>query len=154
YWVLLRYDFFHFFLDRGILKPVARLGINPTEAAILHRAGKRLYTYTYGADVRTRAATLALGTYNFCVDCPDPGRFCMCEDVVGSQNVAIIKRYATAMLAMGDMLAYVPDAIELLFWPIDLDRFDLAPPDYRRHRALRVFHAPNHTHFKGTQYLE
>ena len=153
-WVLLRYDFCHYFLDRGVLAPAARMGINPKELELLQRAGKRLYTYTYGADVRTRAATQRLGRYNFCVDCPEPPRFCVCDDAAGAAAVAEVGRYATAMLAMGDMLSYVSDATELHFWPIDVARVSPAPPDYRGDRPLRVLHAPNHTHFKGTRHLE
>jgi hypothetical protein len=153
-WALVRYDFFHFFCDRGILPSLGRMGINPHEAALLRETDKRLYTYTYGADVRTRAATLALGTYNFCVDCPEPGRFCICDDDAGAANIAGIAPHANAMLAMGDMLAYVPDARELHFWPLDLDRFEANPPRPRDNRPLRLFHAPNHAHFKGTRHLE
>jgi glycosyltransferase involved in cell wall biosynthesis len=153
-WTMLRYDVFHFFLDRGILPSAGRMGINPLEAELLHRAGKRLYTYTYGADVRTREGTLRLGTYNFCVDCPEPARFCICDDAAEVEMIAAIEPYATAMLAMGDMLAYVPAATELHFWPIDTSRFVPSPPDFRGDRPLRVFHAPNHAHFKGTRHLE
>src|SRR5262249_3040550 len=131
-----------------------RMGIDPQEARRLRRAGKRLYTYTYGADVRTRTATLALGLPNFCIDCPEPGRFCICDDAAGRQNVDAIARHATAMLAMGDMLAYVPSARELHFWPVDLDRLIAVPPSPPDGRPLRVFHAPNHPHFKGTRHLE
>ena len=56
-WALMRYDVFHFFADRGLLDPVTRLQINPEELAALCAAGKRIYIYTYGADVRTRQAT-------------------------------------------------------------------------------------------------
>jgi glycosyltransferase involved in cell wall biosynthesis len=153
-WAMLRYDFCHYFLDRGVLAPAARMGINPKELDLIRRAGKRLYTYTYGADVRTRAATLRLGRYNFCVDCPQPPRFCVCIDAIGAATVAEVGRYATAMLAMGDMLTYVPGATELHFWPIDVARVSPASPDYRGDRPLRVLHAPNHTHFKGTRHLE
>ena len=153
-WAMLRYDVFHFFLDRGILPSAGRMGINPLEAELLHRAGKRLYTYTYGADVRTREGTLRLGTYNFCVDCPEPARFCICDDAAEAEMIAAIEPHATAMLAMGDMLAYVPAATELHFWPIDTSRFVPSPPDFRGDRPLRVFHAPNHAHFKGTRHLE
>src|SRR5262249_42114149 len=82
-WSLVRFDVFHFFCDQGVLPSTGRMGIDPQEARRLRRAGKRLYTYTYGADVRTRTATLALGLPNFCIDCPEPGRFCICDDAAG-----------------------------------------------------------------------
>jgi hypothetical protein len=153
-WCMLHYDVFHFFVDRGILPAAGRIGFDPDEAALLHRAGKRLYTYTYGADVRTRDATFALGTYNFCVDCPEPGRFCICDDATGAAMIANLKPHVTAMLAMGDMLTYVPNAIEAHFWPIDVTRLSPALTTYRGDRPLRVLHAPNHTHFKGTRHLQ
>ena len=77
---LLRYDVFHTFADRGIMPPMWRsFGADPDELAALKAAHKRLYVFAYGADVRTRDATLELGRWNFCVDCDDPGRYCVCD---------------------------------------------------------------------------
>jgi hypothetical protein len=152
-YALLSYDVFHYFCDRGILPPRGRKGINRIELQILRRCNKRLYTYTYGADVRTRRATEALGKYNFCVDCPEPGRFCVCDDNVGRLNTSEISQYATSMIAMGDMLTYVPDPTELHFWPLDLKPITPSQPR-RPEGGIRIVHAPNHTHFKGTRHLE
>jgi hypothetical protein len=55
---------------------------------------------------------------------------------------------------MGDMLAYVPNAENLHFWPLDLRKLEYAEPRPRSGGPLRVAHAPNHPHFKGTHYLE
>jgi hypothetical protein len=152
-YAVLRYDVIHVFCDRGILLP-AGMGVNPRELALLRSAGKRIYTYTYGADVRTRERTLALGEFNFCTHCPDPGQYCICDDAAGSAAIRAIEPYATRMLAMGDMLAYVPTAENFHFWPLDLRRIAPAPPRARTGGPLRVAHAPNHPHFKGTHYLE
>ena len=122
YFALLRYDVFHYFCDRGLLPSQQGIGIDPVELAILKKAGKVLYTYTYGADVRVRNITLALGRYNICRECPEPGRFCVCEAEPASKNVHNIAEHATAMLAMGDMLAYVPNALNMHYWPSDLNR--------------------------------
>lgn len=153
-YALLRFDVFHMFCDRGILAPATRMGINPRELDILQRAGKRLYTYTYGADVRTRQRTLALGRFNFCMHCPEPGKFCICDDAAGAANVSAIEKRATAMLAMGDMIAYVPRCRDFHFWPLDTRSIAYVGVDPVRHGPLRVAHATNHSFFKGTSYLE
>jgi glycosyltransferase involved in cell wall biosynthesis len=153
-WALLRYDVFHFFADRGILPSWRRHGFNILELLLLRVLGKKLFVYTYGGDVRTRRATLALGRYNCCVHCPEPGRFCVCDEDRHARNMARLRRYATAVLAMGDMAEYTPGSDNsLFFWPIDLVRVpyvgaraDAVPP-------IRIVHAPNHRYFKGTQYL-
>jgi glycosyltransferase involved in cell wall biosynthesis len=153
---LLRYDFFNTFADRGIMPSAARFGIAAEELDALNRAGKRLYVYGYGADVRTRAATLALGTWNFCRDCAEPGRHCICDDSSGLQQMAAVARHATAVVLQADMLAYMPTARHLAYWPIDTGAVRASVPMTYTGAcgALRIAHAPNHTHFKGTRYLE
>lgn len=153
-YALLRYDIFHFFCDRGILLPEGRIGLSQREMDILRKTGKRLYTYTYGADVRTQLQTRALGEFNFCMDCPEPGKFCTCDDTVGKANITRIRHYATAMCAMGDMTAYVPDCTNLHYWPLDLGAFRYVGVDLGHTRPLRIAHAPNHGFFKGSSYLE
>ncbi len=153
-WALLRYDIFHFFCDRGILAPENRMGINKKELKLLKDAGKYLFTYTYGADVRTQAVTKDLGQYNLCMSCPAPGVSCICDDQAGSSNINNIREHATAMLAMGDMVAYVPGARNMHFWPIDLERLAYVGVRQDWGKPLRIAHVPNHTHFKGTIYLE
>jgi len=152
--VLIRYDAFHLFCDRGILLPSRRMEINPRELAKYAAYGKRLYTHTYGADVRTREATLALGRFNICAECPEPGRFCVCSDAEGRRNIETISTYAAAMVAMGDMLAYIPNGRNIHFWPIDCGCFKVVGVSPREKRPLRIAHAPNHPHFKGTRFLE
>ena len=60
-WALLRFDVFHYFYDRGLLLSEKRYGINSEEIELLLKSDKRLYTYAYGADVRSRDITLDLG---------------------------------------------------------------------------------------------
>lgn len=153
-WALLRYDIFHFFCDRGILAPVDRMGINPKELALLNRAGKLLFTYTYGADVRTQETTKALGHYNLCMSCPAPGVSCICDEQTGKANIEQIREHATAMNAMGDMLAYVPGSRNMHYWPIDLEKIAYVGVRKDWGKPLRIAHVPNHTHFKGTSYLD
>jgi len=150
---LIRYDVFHTFCDRGLLPASGGLQIEPAEMAAIRRHGRRLYAYTYGADVRTREATLALGRYNLCVECPEPGRFCTCDDEKGARNIAAIRQHATALVSMGDMLTYARDARNMHYWPIDTTKFPKTGTDWTTGRTLRIGHAPNHAHFKGTQFL-
>jgi hypothetical protein len=152
-WAIWRYDVFHFFYDRGLMCPVTRYGVNPKELELLRASGKRIYLYAYGADVRRRAPTLALGKWNFCSDCPEPGRFCACDDAVNEQLMAAMCAKATAAVALGDMLSYVPNARNMHYWPIDLDHIPLAAAQ-RFDGPLKIAHAPNHSHFKGSHYLK
>ena len=78
-WALLKFDVFHYFYDRGLMISDGRYGINPEELQLLFDSGKRLYTYAYGADVRSQEITLQLGEPNICQECPQPGRYCICK---------------------------------------------------------------------------
>jgi hypothetical protein len=51
------------------------------------------------------------------------------------------------------MLAYAPGAWNLHYWPIDTAKFEHVAVDWRADRPLRIGHAPNHAHFKGTRHL-
>ena len=151
-WVLLKCDVCHFFWDRGLLEGATRFGVNPWELDLLRWAGKRVYLYAYGADVRRRVETLKLGEWNFCRDCPEPGTFCACTEI-NHQIMSVMSEKITCGLAVGDMLTYVPQVRNMHYWPIDVARFpDSDSP--RVHGPFRIAHAPNHTHFKGSKYLE
>ncbi len=151
---LMRFDVFHYFYDRGIMKPAARFGINHRELALLRRYRKQLFTYAYGADVRTREATLATGDWNFCRDCDDPGRYCICNTEELAESMRPVIPVAKAMNAMGDMLIYVPSPNHFNYWPVDTSCFKPFQPRNRAPGARLVLaHAPNHEHFKGTKYL-
>jgi len=158
YWVmayaLLRFDVFNFFYDRGVLLPPnGRMWIAPEELKLLKAAGKRIYTYAYGADVRTRETTLALGKYNFCVDCPTPRKFCLCDEEEAKRNIDGIRTHANALVAMADMIHYVPGCRNFHYWPLDLDKIPYVGSKWRGDRPLQVLHAPNHMHFKGSRHL-
>ena len=92
--------------DRGLVLPAGgygsdRFGINLDEMRLLRRANKRFYTLAYGADYRLREKTLASGKFNFCMHCPEVGKFCLCEDAGGARVLETIGSFATAMLASG-----------------------------------------------------
>jgi hypothetical protein len=150
---LLRYDIFHLFNDKGFLWPTRYLGLEPKELDILKEAGKSTYVFVYGADIRTRETTLALGKWNFCTDCPQPTRFCICDDARGAAQMAETALRVNAVVTMGDMVAYAPQAQNMHYWPINFAKVAIAPK-LATGGALVVAHAPNHTHFKGTAYLE
>jgi glycosyltransferase involved in cell wall biosynthesis len=160
-WALLRYDIFHYFYDRGILIPEAptepdqklKIGINEQELRLLDKADKRLYCYTYGADVRSRKTTQALGKYNCCMDCPKPGRYCICSETGSKKNIDRIRPYARALLATTDNIKDVEGARVFHYWAIDLEKVPYVGVT-RKDGPLTVAHAPNHAIFKGTRYLE
>jgi hypothetical protein len=152
-WALFRYDVFHYFFDRGILEADGRLGVNRKELAWLRRSGKRLYLYAYGADVRTRSATEALGTYHCCLHCDAVGRHCLCDDREGQAKQARYRQSATAVVAMGDMTVYVPGARNLHYWPFDPAAVPLSGVTWDGKRPLKILHVPNHQWAKGSHYL-
>jgi len=152
-WALLRFDIFNYFYDRGLLLSDNRYGINPEELDLLVKSGKRLYTYAYGADVRTREITLQLGSPNLCQGCPEPGKYCICTTEMLEASLRRLEGRATAQIAMGDMIAYVPGCRDMHYWPIDAERFVARSSTFRPGDTLRIAHAPNHDHFKGTHLL-
>lgn len=158
-WACIRYQRFHFFCDRGLLPNEYQIAFNEHELALLSALGKEVYFYPYGADVRTRRKTEALGPHNCCTECPEPGNSCVCDDAEGARLQAILRRYATAIFSMGDMVHYTPGSRnDLFFWPIDLSaekgqRYAPVYPDADASRPLRIVHAPNHRGFKGTHFL-
>jgi hypothetical protein len=153
-WALLRYDVFHYFFDRGLMRPVDRFGIRLDELDTLAAAGKRVYAFAYGADVRVRERTLALGRWNFCTECPQPLKYCLCDDEVGLPALDAVCERLTAPVALGDMLVYPRGAVNLHYWPIDLERLRATSAKGTEEGPLRIAHAPNHTHFKGSHHLE
>jgi hypothetical protein len=152
-WALLKFDVFHYFYDRGLMMSDGRYGINPEELQLLFDSGKRLYVYAYGADVRSQEITLRLGEPNVCQECPQPGRYCICKTEDLNSSLERLDGRVTARIAMGDMVSYVPGCRNMHYWPLDLKRFKAEPRAYRRGDILRVAHAPNHGHFKGTRFL-
>lgn len=158
-WALKRYDVFHLFNDRGIIEPAGGygsplFGISVQEMEIYRRAGKLLFTYAYGADHRIRNKTLSLGKWTFCTDCPEPGKFCVCDDVGGVKMLATIRSYATAMIAHGVAMEIIAGARNIPYISVDINDF----PETKRREPfseapLRVGHFPNHEYFKGSKYL-
>src|SRR5207248_1810563 len=75
------------------------------------------------------------------------------------RRYAVVRKYATGVFSMGDMIHYTPGSRnDLFFWPVDLGaeggaKYDPRYPDPAGTAPVRVVHAPNHQGFKGTSYL-
>ncbi|MDQ7824724.1 MAG: hypothetical protein RDV48_18125 [Candidatus Eremiobacteraeota bacterium] len=149
-WACLSYDIFQFYFDGGFL---GRTWLRCWELPLLCAAGKIVIVSTYGSDVRVRSRTLALGPYNGCMHCKAPGKACICDDEKASRNIAHVRRYAHAMLAMGDMREYVPATVTgIYFWAIDTEKVPYVGQPASE-GPLLVLHAPNHPEYKGTEHL-
>jgi glycosyltransferase involved in cell wall biosynthesis len=159
FWSCVRYQRFHFYCDRGILPPRRGFEVRPEELRLLRDLGKEVFFWTYGGDVRTRGRTVTLGEHHCCLECPSPGRACVCEDRVWHEHLARLREHGRAVFAMGDMIEYTPGSRnDLFFWPVDLHadggaRYAPRYPDPDAAGPVRVVHAPNHRQFKGTRFI-
>ncbi len=159
-WLCAVADRLHLYCDRGALPSRGRFGFNPLELRVYSWLRIETFFWTYGADVRTRQATLDLGEPNCCTECTAVNVACICDSQLHARNFARIRRHATGVFSMGDMIEYTPGSRnDLFFWAIDIDanggdRYRPSYSDYDGNRPLRVVHAPNHRAFKGTRFLE
>lgn len=163
YWAVFFYaavfqDRLHFFCDQTLLPSNGRC-LNQCELDVYRNLDIKMFFWVYGGDVRTRQKTKELGEPNCCSFCPSVGLACICDEEKGCRNYAMISRYATAVFSMGDMIHYTPGSRnDVFFWPIDLsanqgEKFKPHYPEMTTHKALRIVHAANHRHFKGTNFL-
>ncbi len=150
----------HTFADGGLL-PAARRRRVATAELLAYRLFRIPHmVWTYGADVRTREVTMALGQPNCCTDCTQVNKACICDAGQGDRNIARLRANGAMLFSMGDMIEYTPGSRnDLFFWPLDLAGSHASAVQTDEVRAgkpapLRVVHAPNHREFKGTRYLE
>lgn len=159
-WVCCTADRVHSYADAGFLPVSRRFEYNRLELFCYRVLGVKLFIWTYGADVRSRTATLTLGEPNCCTDCTQVGVACVCDNALQMCTYAQVRSVAKSVFSMGDMIEYTPGSRnDLFFWPIDFGRdeglrYQPVYPDGDVARPLRVVHAPNHRQFKGTRYLE
>jgi glycosyltransferase involved in cell wall biosynthesis len=159
-WSLIKYDIFHLYNDRGLVEPAGgygsdRFGIALIEMQDYAGAGKALFTYAYGADFRLRQKTLAGGKWNMCMDCPEPGRFCLCDDEGGQKTLSTIAANATRMNGLGLSMDFLPGAHLMRYNVVDTEELSSAPDAVKLPSGmLRIGHFPNHGHFKGTRFLD
>jgi glycosyltransferase involved in cell wall biosynthesis len=156
-WAMVSYDTVFYFNDRGILPPNEAtghltMGIRREELLILRRANKLIYTLPYGADYRTRERTMARSKFNFCMDCPEIGKFCFCNSDVWDIVFHSTKAFATSMLSSGLATDQMPGSRRLEHVVVDIKSIEPNFPKARNGRNLRILHIPNHPHFKGTRY--
>jgi len=150
----------HAYPDGALLPSHRRRCMSALELFAYRWLGIRLMIWTYGADIRTRQRTCALGEPNCCSMCDQVGQACICDETEGTRNFAVVSRNATAVFSMGDMIEYTPGSRnDLFYWPLDLGmeegrRYRPEYPSTTTARPLRIVHAPNHRLFKGTGYLE
>jgi len=159
-WACLFVDRLHFYCDRGILPTPDRFGVNIPEFLVYRLLRMQVFLWTYGSDVRTRAATRALGEPNCCTSCTQVGLACVCDDDRSNRRLLWLRANTSALFSMGDMAEYTPGSRnDLFFWPLDLqaesgERYRPVYPEVREVDPIRVVHAPNHTAFKGTRFLQ
>lgn len=158
-WACWRFDRIHLFPGCGLLPGPENRSMEEFEFRCYRRLSIDVFFWTCGADVRTRSATEAMGWPNCCVQCPRPGFHCVCLDDRAERNLRLVRKYARQSFSMGDMIDYVPGSrTDTFFWPIAIEaeggeKYRPVYPMVESQRPVRIVHAPNHRHFKGTNYL-
>jgi glycosyltransferase involved in cell wall biosynthesis len=142
-----RYDVFGFFFDGGFLwaTPFWRL-----ELALLKLARKRILVYPYGSDARLASKTRARGHWHAYSDV-HPGAEDRDESEVQARLDAF-SRYADVMLGCADLYEDLPRCDGIIRYAFDDAGWEPVPPTTDGD-VVRVVHAPNHRHYKGTRFL-
>ncbi len=149
-WATLRYDIFQLYFDGGFLNRTIGKRL---EMPLLKLLGKKIIVSAFGADVRVQRTTQALGPYQCCMDCPAPRLACICDESAAARNLAHVHRYADVTLSMGDMIEYTPGSRnDVYYWAIDLKKWPFVGVSLTS-SPVKILHAPNHPHFKGTRFL-
>lgn len=150
----------HTFADGGLLPAAKRWRFAVVELLAYRFFRIPHMVWTYGADVRTREITRALGPKNCCTDCTQVGKACVCDADEGRRNLTRLRRNGAQIFSMGDMIEYTPGSRnDLFYWPLDLAGAHTVDVHGNETQSgyggdLRIVHAPNHREFKGTRYLE
>jgi glycosyltransferase involved in cell wall biosynthesis len=151
YWAFLRaglrYDVFGFYFDGGLL------GETPfwwLELPLLRLAGKKILAIPYGGDARLPSVTRAYGKWHAYTDVP-PGAEDRDERAV-RRRLRAFGRWANVILGCADLVADLPRVDGIFLYPFDEREWQPRPsPD---DGVVRIVHAPNHPHYKGTRYLQ
>jgi glycosyltransferase involved in cell wall biosynthesis len=146
-WAGLRFDVFCFYFDGGLL---AETPFWRAELPLLRWAGKRIVVWPYGGDARLPSLVRARGGWNAYSDVPagtedrDEANLRARLDAFG--------QWANVILGCADILEELPRVDGVLPYPFDDRAWE--PVEAPDDDVLRVVHAPNHPHYKGTRYLE
>jgi len=146
-----RYRALYIYFSGGPLFPTAWLW--RLEPLLYHIAGVKVVVLPYGADVQDLSR------------CPNPHfKHAMSHDYPGhrhqgrkiAKRIDMWTRHADHIVGGCDWVDYLYywDTLMLAHFSIDVDEW--TPPADRRAEPgepLRVLHAPNHRHIKGTQHL-
>jgi glycosyltransferase involved in cell wall biosynthesis len=146
-WATLRFDVFCLYFDGGLLAetPFWRL-----ELPLLRLAGKKVVVWPYGGDARLPSRTRARGGWHAYSDVP-PGAEDRDEADVRAR-LDVFGRWANVILGCADLVEDLPRVDGVLAYPFD-DR-GWQPAAVEDGDFVRVVHAPNHPHYKGTRYLQ
>jgi hypothetical protein len=145
-WALLRYDVFCFYFDGGLLGPTP---FWRAELPLLRLAGKRIVAWPYGGDARLASRTRAHGGWNAYSEVPAGEEDRREEDV--RERLDAFGRWANAILGCADLVEDLPRLDGVLPYPFDERRWEPVPPP--DDGVVRVVHAPNHRHYKGTRHV-
>ena len=74
------------------------------------------------------------------------------RDEATSRAARRVRQRADAISARADLVEDLPRLDGLFRFPIDVDEWGPVPPP--GHDVVRVVHAPNHPHYKGTRYIQ
>jgi glycosyltransferase involved in cell wall biosynthesis len=145
-WAGLRYDVFCFYFDGGLLGPTP---FWRAELGLLRLAGKKIVVWPYGGDARLASATRARGGWHAYSDVKAGDEDRDERDV--RARLDAFGRWAHAILGCADLVEDLPRLDGVLPYPFDAEGWEPVdpPPD----GPVRIVHAPQHRHYKGTRYL-
>ena len=152
FWLLSRFDIFHFYFDGGFL---ASTPLRFLEVWLLHLAGKKVIVMPYGSDCAVNTLTRSLlWRQGLLMQYRDLGA----HERETLRQIDYFSRNADFIVAVMVHLETLPvwDMLTTLYYPIDTDAWpacqDYSPHDGRTGPVV-VVHAPNHRGVKGTEFL-
>lgn len=146
-WALFRFDVFTLFFHGGLLANRPRTW--RCELPLLKLAGKKIVVYPYGSDARLPSKTRRLGRWNAYTDIA-PGAEDTDERRV-QRNLDWFGRFADVVLGCADLVEDLPRVDGIFRYPIDIRDWRPTPP--KDDSVVRIVHAPNHRHYKGTRFF-
>lgn len=154
-WAALYCDRLHFYYDKGLLPVFKPFQFNRFELKVYSLLRINCFFWSYGADVRSQVISRGCGQYNCCTHCDKVRINCLCDDNERMENVAFLRKYATAIFSTGELLEYTPGSRNNLYYlPVELEnkKYEPAYPQLDS-KIIKIVHAPNHRTLKGSQYL-